>query len=412
MVQQLSLVSSIPENQFNSVNLTLSTLTGMSPKPLTVHTVILKPKFPYTPQYKTNNKPNQIEQYRLRMSRVWHTPITTLDNTTTTPATTTSATNTDQAKILGDSIFDEATRNDSIWTIQLSDIPAAGKRIVSTQAIYETTIFETDDIIGYVDELGFIPELEFWNKGVRFYYNDLIIEIFRLYVKSPVQPPTAAEDEEEIEIEVEEEIEEEEVNDQQQQQPQQDPSMANNEIVIPDDDNNLPQHNTDKEIIDLDQMDLDLDDIPLSEQNKQKLKDGQSKQKKQVQEQLKKGKDSKPDINKPQEQTQEKSQSSQQQQEPTTSVKKIGKIKKIKKIIKKKQSKPLVLQLLDKITGKYFIKVYINVARLNDIDNIVRATKQLELFKNEISGLFELEIPDRNSMDSRINSKLASNVKN
>ncbi|GME83455.1 unnamed protein product [[Candida] boidinii] len=213
------------------------------------------------------------------MSRVWDTPISTLENTTTT----TNTINTDKEKLLGDSIFDESTRNDSIWTIQLSDIPAAGKRIVSTQAIYETTIFETDDIIGYIDELGFIPELEFWNKGVRFYYNDLIIEIFRLYIKSPVQPPTAAEDEEEIEIEVEEEQEEEEeeeiVDDQQQEQ---DPSIVNNnEIVIPDDDNNLPQQNTNKEIIDLDQMDLDLDDIPLSEQNKQKLKDGQSKQEKQ-----------------------------------------------------------------------------------------------------------------------------------
>ncbi|GMF38941.1 unnamed protein product [[Candida] boidinii] len=214
MVQQLSLVSSIPENQFNSVKLTLSTLTGMSPKPLTVHTVILKPKFPYTPQYKTNNKPNQIEQYRLRMSRVWDTPISTLENTTTT----TNTINTDKEKLLGDSIFDESTRNDSIWTIQLSDIPAAGKRIVSTQAIYETTIFETDDIIGYIDELGFIPELEFWNKGVRFYYNDLIIEIFRLYIKSPVQPPTAAEDEEEIEIEVEEEQEQEEEEEEEEEE--------------------------------------------------------------------------------------------------------------------------------------------------------------------------------------------------
>ncbi|QPG74155.1 hypothetical protein FOA43_001479 [Brettanomyces nanus] len=175
MVQQLSLTSSVPENQFRTVRITLRALTGLRPEPLARHTIILKPKFPFTPE-QSAGKVSQVDSYRIRMVRVWEMESTS-DHMDVS----------DDQFLLGESISDrssESTRNESIWTMQLSDIPAGGNRPVSIQNIYEATVYKTDDIIGYMDEFGYMPEIEFWTKGYRYYYNDIIIEVFRLYVRS------------------------------------------------------------------------------------------------------------------------------------------------------------------------------------------------------------------------------------
>lgn len=169
MVQQLSLLGQISESKIRRLILTLSTLTGNIHSEMNQHTVILKPRYPFTPEI-VPGKVTQIESYRIRMNRIWESryplDISARDD------------------IKGDSITKQKKEflNDSIWTLQLSDIPAGGNQPVLIQNLYETTIYETDDIIGYLDELGYMHETEFWSHGRRFFYGDVIIEVLRLFI--------------------------------------------------------------------------------------------------------------------------------------------------------------------------------------------------------------------------------------
>ena len=174
MVQQLTLTAQIPSKSVSRLLLTLKTLTGNIQSDMNVHTVILKPRYPFMPE-QIAGKVVQIESYRVRMNRIWEKghPTSLVHNNIHTDVT-----------ILGDSITrrDNESLNSSIWTLQLSDIPAGGQNPVLIQNIYETTIYQTDDIIGYLDELGYIHETEFWTYGTRFYYGNVIIEITQIYV--------------------------------------------------------------------------------------------------------------------------------------------------------------------------------------------------------------------------------------
>mgnify|MGYP004706316583 CR=1 FL=1 len=160
MVQQLSLVSHIDDKQLNKLLLTLQALTGTKPFEIKRHTIILKPRNPFLPD-PIPGKINQIESYKARITRIWN------EN--------------DGYPLKGDSIINQNNGlNESIWTLQISDIPAGGENNVLIQNIYETTIYKTDDIIGYLEELGYMHEVEFWVKGWRFYYNNIIFEISKL----------------------------------------------------------------------------------------------------------------------------------------------------------------------------------------------------------------------------------------
>ncbi|CCH43171.1 Mediator of RNA polymerase II transcription subunit 18 [Wickerhamomyces ciferrii] len=50
----------------------------------------------------------------------------------------------------------------------------------------------------------------------------------------------------------------------------------------------------------------------------------------------------------------------------------------------------------------YIIKAFINVEKATDIENLQKSSNHLLNLKNELTGLVELDISDRNSMDSRI----------
>lgn len=50
----------------------------------------------------------------------------------------------------------------------------------------------------------------------------------------------------------------------------------------------------------------------------------------------------------------------------------------------------------------FVIKTFINVEKSTDIENLQKSSQILLNLKNELQGLIELDIPDRNSMDSRI----------
>ncbi|ODV96853.1 hypothetical protein PACTADRAFT_32353 [Pachysolen tannophilus NRRL Y-2460] len=263
MVHQLSLVAEIPQPQYMLSVSTLAAITGMTPEDLSLHVVLLKPKFPFNPEIQAG-KVNQIEQYRIRIT-------SSFDSSSGTQQRAQA-----QAQLESQSIFEFNKNSNDLtsrkWTIQVSEIPSAGRRTVSSQNIYESTIVNTgahNDLIGYLDELGYSLETEFWIKGVRFYHNDIIIEIYRIYVKSD-----------------------------------------NISTVI----------------------------VPIGEKEQD-----------------------------------------------------------LAKLYK--------LELLDK-TGKFFVKCFVNVERQTGVESITKANKQLDLLKNELSGLIDLEIPDRIAMDSRVNSKI------
>lgn len=50
----------------------------------------------------------------------------------------------------------------------------------------------------------------------------------------------------------------------------------------------------------------------------------------------------------------------------------------------------------------FIIKAFINVEKATDIENLQKSSQHLLNLKTELQGLIELNIPDRNSMDSRI----------
>lgn len=183
MVQQLSLTAQVASPRIERLLLTLETLTGNIYSPMHQHSVILKPRYPFTPE-PIPGKFIQIESYRIRMNRIWEKgfPKEFLNKDEKE----------NEADVFGESITKPNPNvNSSIWTLQLTDIPAGGKNSVLIQNIYETTIYQTDDVIGYLDELGYMHEAEFWTDGVRFYYGNVIIELSRLYVLSTKQQSTA-----------------------------------------------------------------------------------------------------------------------------------------------------------------------------------------------------------------------------
>lgn len=285
MVQQLSLTAQVPSTKINRLLLTLKTLTGNIQSEMNQHSVILKPRYPFTPEI-IPGKVMQIESYRIRMNRIWERK----NNSIITFSDLINSLNNEKLiEIKGDSITKQDSNglNSSIWTLQLSDIPAGGKTSVSIQNIYETTIYQTDDVIGYLDELGYMHETEFWNNGIRFYYNNVIIEIYQLYTLD---------------------------------------DEKNNNVII----------DADSEMI---------NDDPT--------------------------------------------QSTSNNKDP------------------KNDSSSLHLKLLDP-SGTCFLKSYVNVGSLNDIESVSLGTRQLETLKKELSELVELHVPDRTAMDSRINSRIAS----
>jgi hypothetical protein len=58
------------------------------------------------------------------------------------------------------------------------------------------------------------------------------------------------------------------------------------------------------------------------------------------------------------------------------------------------------LKLVDS-SGRWAVKAYVDVRQLTDPE-MVSATSQLEKFQTDISALFDLTVPDRNSFDTRI----------
>ena len=80
----------------------------------------------------------------------------------------------------------DQTDNSNSWTLNISDIPAAGSRKVSLQSISESVILSTGgkdcSITTFMNELGYVSEYQYATIGVKFYLrHELIIELQKIW---------------------------------------------------------------------------------------------------------------------------------------------------------------------------------------------------------------------------------------
>lgn len=246
MVHQLSLVSTISHNNYVQTISTLQALTGLStPQPISTYTLVTKPHDVFKPKFEPG-KVNQIEQFYMKC-------ITTWDDETSDKFDLSVPIIKDESEILVDRLFlgAEDRRN---WTMQISDIPIAGKnQACSAQTIYESTLVhhhtkvkdkrkiklednnennmvidsnegnengvkkeetETeagsldknnekesaaeevevlnrrDSFLQFLEDLGYDVINQFWIRGVRFFHGDIVIEIFKVFIRDDANSTT------------------------------------------------------------------------------------------------------------------------------------------------------------------------------------------------------------------------------
>ncbi|KAK6197501.1 mediator of RNA polymerase II transcription subunit 18 [Scheffersomyces amazonensis] len=242
MVHQLSLVSSIPHSKYVQTISTLQAMTGLlRPQPISTYTLVTKPTYVFKPKFEPG-KVNQIEQYYMKC-------ITTWDDD--------SGRNLDIAKpiigadensiVLVDRLFSGNEEVERTWTLQISDIPIAGKnQVCSAQTIYESTLIHVHarineeqapspppaeppvpeskediemkdnedttmtkgssnisndpDLVGrkdsfllFLDNLGYGVVNQYWIKGIRFFHGDIVIEIFKIFIRDDSHAAAAQE---------------------------------------------------------------------------------------------------------------------------------------------------------------------------------------------------------------------------
>lgn len=179
-MHQLSLVSTIPQNSYTQTILTLQALTGCSPTEISTYTLICKPINKFVPKFEPG-KVNQIEQYFMKSSTTWDDPE--LQNFPLQKPYLTK-------KIATSRLFEADSKIKKIWTLQISDIPIAGKnQVCCAQNLFESTLVhsqtndEQDSFVQFLQDLGYSFISQYWIKGVRFFHGDIVIEIFKIFVR-------------------------------------------------------------------------------------------------------------------------------------------------------------------------------------------------------------------------------------
>lgn len=142
MVHQLSLVSSIPHNKYLQTISTLQALTGLSqPQSISTYTLLTKPSYAFKPKFEPG-KVNQIEQYYMRCVSTW-TGQNLADDGNDIDILEPIITG--ESNIIVRKLFSgDDNQIERVWTLQISDIPIAGKNQgCSQQQIYESTLVHT-----------------------------------------------------------------------------------------------------------------------------------------------------------------------------------------------------------------------------------------------------------------------------
>lgn len=243
MVQQLSLVATLPHSQYVQTMATLQALTGIqSPKDISTYTLLTKPYPEFKPKLEPG-KINQIEQYFMKCITTWD-GATSEDLDISKPIIDGEG----NGEIWVDTLFaggDSGEKRN--WTLQISDIPTAGKnQTCSAQTIYESTlvhhhtpirqqpeppkvdralsstqeqpkeentteksevksekegdgdVMEIDDaapiaaalvdppldsFLQFLQDLGYEVKNQYWIKGVRYFYKDIFIDTFKVFIR-------------------------------------------------------------------------------------------------------------------------------------------------------------------------------------------------------------------------------------
>lgn len=182
MVHQLLLVSTIPHSSYVQSISTLKALTGqLAPQEISLYTMITKPHHVFKPKFEPG-KVNQIEQYYMRCVTTWEPSKRATKIDISEPVFPTD-------EIVVDKLFTNGHKN--VWTLQIADIPIAGKnQVVSARTIYESTLVHhhtsvdgKDSMLQFLDDLGYDVINQYWINGVQFFYGDVVIEIFKLFIR-------------------------------------------------------------------------------------------------------------------------------------------------------------------------------------------------------------------------------------
>lgn len=240
MGHQLLLTSCIPHNKFTQTVATLQALTGSrNPQAIATYTILTKPRNVFKPKFEPG-KVNQIEQFYMKCTTVW-------DDGASQGFDITAPVLKESSDINVDRLF--SGKEVKHWTLQISDIPNAGKNQVCAQNFYESTIVHhhtrgkethltgekpqepNDDLIEisphsassapeatetqpqitiedvemtdaseetpaevkdsflqFIEDLGYGVVNQYWMKGIRFFHGDIVIEIFKILIRDDEAP--------------------------------------------------------------------------------------------------------------------------------------------------------------------------------------------------------------------------------
>lgn len=131
MGHQLLLCSSIPQKKFTQTVSTLQALTGLrAPQDIATYTIITKPHNIFKPKVEAG-KVNQIEQYYMKCTTTW-------DDKASEDLNLANPILPGISEIKVDRLFTgEQVKQ---WTFHIADIPTAGKNTVLAQNFYESTM--------------------------------------------------------------------------------------------------------------------------------------------------------------------------------------------------------------------------------------------------------------------------------
>lgn len=131
MGHQLLLCSSIPHKKYTQTVSTLQALTGLrAPQDIATYTIITKPHNVFKPKVEAG-KVNQIEQYYMKCTTTW-------DDEASKNLNLANPILPGQSEIKVDRLF--TGEQIKQWTFHIADIPTAGKNTVLAQNFYESTM--------------------------------------------------------------------------------------------------------------------------------------------------------------------------------------------------------------------------------------------------------------------------------
>ncbi|RKP29043.1 hypothetical protein METBISCDRAFT_19598 [Metschnikowia bicuspidata] len=202
MGHQLLLCASIPHSEYVQTVSTLQALTGLlKPQQISTYTIITKPHNVFKPKVEAG-KVNQIEQYYMKCTTTW-------DDDTAQALDLSQPIVNGKPEVKVDRLFmGEKVKQ---WTFHIADIPTAGKNAVLAQNFYESTMVHhhskgsraapkvkakqparepereapepKDSFLQFLEDLGYDVINQFWLKGIRFFYGDIVIEIFKVLIR-------------------------------------------------------------------------------------------------------------------------------------------------------------------------------------------------------------------------------------